>query len=130
MNIRIYNARILTMTDGMNLTDGEILICGEKISYVGPSMGGTERETVWDREINADGNLIMPGFKDAHTHSAMTFLRSYADDMPLMDWLTNQIFPMEAKLTPDDIYHLTKLAILEYLTSGITAAFDMVFLRH
>ena len=125
MNIRIYNARILTMTDGMNLTDGEILICGEKISYVGPSMGGTERETVWDREINADGNLIMPGFKDAHTHSAMTFLRSYADDMPLMDWLTNQIFPMEAKLTPDDIYHLTKLAILEYLTSGITAAFDM-----
>ena len=55
----------------------------------------------------------------------MTFLRSYADDLPLHEWLNNQIFPMEAKLTPDDIYHLSKLAIMEYLTSGITANFDM-----
>ena len=67
----------------------------------------------------------MPGFKNAHTHSAMTFLRSYADDLPLLDWLNQQVFPMEAKLTPDDIYHLSKLAILEYLTSGTTANFDM-----
>ena len=55
----------------------------------------------------------------------MTFLRSYADDMPLQDWLTKQIFPMEAKLQPDDIYWLSKLGIMEYLTSGITSCFDM-----
>jgi 5-methylthioadenosine/S-adenosylhomocysteine deaminase len=55
----------------------------------------------------------------------MTFLRSYADDLPLLDWLNEQVFPMEAKLTPEDIYHLSKLAIMEYLTSGITANFDM-----
>lgn len=67
----------------------------------------------------------MPGFKDAHTHSAMTFLRSYADDLPLLEWLNQQVFPMEAKLTAEDIYHLSKLGILEYLTSGITANFDM-----
>lgn len=67
----------------------------------------------------------MPGFKNAHTHTAMTFLRSYADDMPLQDWLTKQIFPMEAKLQPDDIYWLSKLGIMEYLTSGITSCFDM-----
>lgn len=67
----------------------------------------------------------MPGFKNAHTHSAMTFLRSHADDMPLLSWLNDQVFPYEAKLTPDDIYHLCKLAIMEYLTSGITANADM-----
>ena len=67
----------------------------------------------------------MPGFKNAHAHSGMTFLRSYADDLPLHEWLNDRVFPMEAKLTPEMIYHLTKLAILEYLTSGITAAADM-----
>jgi len=113
------------MADGLNIVNGEVLVTGEKIAFAGPSPALKQNDTKWDREIDADGSLIMPGFKDAHTHSAMTFLRSYADDMPLMDWLTKQIFPMEAKLTPDDIYHLTKLAILEYLTSGITAAFDM-----
>ena len=55
----------------------------------------------------------------------MTFLRSYADDLPLNEWLNEQVFPMEAKLTEEDIYHLSKLAIMEYLTSGITANFDM-----
>ena len=67
----------------------------------------------------------MPGFKNAHTHSPMTFLRSYADDLPLQEWLYQQVFPMEDKLTAELIYEYTKLAILEYLTSGITASFDM-----
>jgi 5-methylthioadenosine/S-adenosylhomocysteine deaminase len=55
----------------------------------------------------------------------MTFLRSYADDLPLQEWLYDRVFPMEAKLTPEDQYTLSKLAMLEYLTSGITANFDM-----
>ncbi len=59
----------------------------------------------------------------------MTFLRSLADDMPLQSWLTEQVFPKEAQLTPDDVYVLSKLAILEYLTSGITTMFDMYFAR-
>ncbi len=67
----------------------------------------------------------MPGFKNAHTHSGMTLMRSYADDQPLADWLNQMIFPVEAKMNGEDIYHLSKLAILEYLTSGITAVFDM-----
>jgi len=125
MNTRIYNARILTMETGVEIFKGEIRIKGNRIAYVGNEDPRSAAEEIWDEEIDAEENLLMPGFKNAHTHSAMTFLRSYADDMPLSDWLTKQIFPMEAKLTPDDIYHLTKLAILEYLTSGITASFDM-----
>lgn len=124
MNIRIYNARILTMEENQPVFFGEIHIKENKIAYVGPEMEPDET-ALWGREINAEGNLIMPGFKDAHTHSGMTFLRSYADDLPLLEWLNKQVFPMEAKLTPVDIYHLSKLAIMEYLTSGITANFDM-----
>ena len=123
MDIRIYNARILTMEEGSSLFKGELHVKGNKISYVGPELAEVKEE--WDREIDANGNVIMPGFKNAHTHSGMTFLRSYADDLPLLDWLHQQVFPMEATLTADDIYHLSKLAIMEYLTSGITANFDM-----
>lgn len=131
MNIRFYNARILTM-EKANIIEGELWVQNDRILYVGD---GTDTDSVyeklhlgsiiWDREIDCEGNLLMPGFKDAHTHSGMTLLRSYADDLPLQDWLTKQIFPVEAKMDGEMIYHLTKLAILEYLTSGITAIFDM-----
>lgn len=124
MKTRIYNAKILTMADSMELLEGEVWIDGSRIGYVGTPK---DEMPAWDREIDGGGNLLMPGFKNAHTHSPMTFLRSYADDLPLQEWLNKQIFPMEAKLTGDDVYWLTKLAIMEYLTSGITAAFDMYF---
>lgn len=127
MKIRIYNAKILTMAEGEGIIEGEIQIEGNRVAYVGTS-GSFDAEALqkeWDREIDAEGNLVMPGFKNAHTHSGMTFLRSYADDLPLNEWLNEQVFPMEAKLTEEDIYHLSKLAIMEYLTSGITANFDM-----
>lgn len=132
MNIRISNARILTMADGMDITDGEVWIQGNRIVYIGDGTDtgriyrdGAKNVIVWDREIDAKRNLVMPGFKNAHTHSAMTFLRSYADDLPLQEWLNERVFPMESRLTGDDIRLLTKLAVLEYLTSGVTAFFDM-----
>lgn len=122
MNIRLYNARILSMREGSGIEEGEVWVEGSHITYMGPRK---DTETAWDREIDVRGNVVMPGFKNAHTHSAMTFLRSYADDLPLLDWLNKQVFPMEAKLTPDDMYHLSRLAVMEYVTSGITANFDM-----
>ncbi|GLC82169.1 amidohydrolase [Lacrimispora brassicae] len=131
MNTRFFNAKILTMSGDFSIIEGELWVEGNRITYAGDPKKGNEinKATLpsFDREIDVKGNLIMPGFKNAHTHSAMTFLRSYADDLPLLDWLHKQIFPMEAKLNGEDIYHLSKLAILEYLTSGITANFDMYF---
>lgn len=123
MKTRIYNARILTMEDGKEMFQGEICVEDDKIIYVGPTQENVTGD--WDKEIDAKGNLLLPGFKNAHTHSAMTFLRSYADDLPLQEWLYERVFPMEAKLTPDDVYWCALLANLEYLTSGITANFDM-----
>lgn len=124
------------MEEGRAIFRGELQIEDGKILYAGPSdcQGaagqtaegpGGENQAVWDEEIDAGGNLIMPGFKNAHTHSPMTFLRSYADDMKLQEWLYDKVFPAEAKLTEEDVYWLTKLAVMEYLTSGMTAAFDM-----
>lgn len=125
MNTRFFNVRILTMEEGQSSFLGEVHIQGDTITYVGPALE-SNGET-WDREIDGEGNLLMPGFKNAHTHTAMTFLRSYADDMKLDEWLHQQVFPNEAKLTGEAVYWFTKLGIMEYLTSGITAAYDMYF---
>lgn len=126
MNIRLYNARILTMEENRRVFHGEICIRDNKIIYVGDSRTKQGRpRLVWDRQVDCEENLLMPGFKDAHTHSAMTLMRSMADDMPLQEWLEQKIFPLEAKLTGEDIYQFSRLAVLEYLTSGITSIFDM-----
>ena len=105
MKIRFYNARILTMekaADGLSLLEGELHVEGDTIRFVGKKeeAGGQD---MWDREIDCEGNLLMPGFKNAHSHTAMVFLRSYADDLPLQEWLYERVFPMEAKLTNDDM---------------------------
>lgn len=124
MDIRFYNARILTMEKEREIFTGEVWVRNEKIIYVGEGEAGI-KNAAFDEEIDCGGNLLMPGFKDAHTHSGMTLLRSYADDLPLDQWLNQQIFPIEAKMTGEDVCELTKLAVLEYLTSGITAVFEM-----
>ena len=114
------------MEENRSIFQGEVWIEGDMVTYVGQgpeTTGGNVPK--WDREIDGQGNLLMPGFKNAHTHSGMTFLRSMADDMPLDQWLNKQVFPLEAKLTGEDIYDLTRLAVLEYLTSGVTSIFDM-----
>lgn len=127
--IRFYNYKILTLEKDLSIFDGELWVDGKQIVFIGTASAAEQRskgqKPSWDRQIDGKGNLLMPGFKNAHTHSAMTFLRSYADDLPLQEWLFNRVFPMEAKLTGEDVYYFTKLAIMEYLTSGITSNFDM-----
>jgi 5-methylthioadenosine/S-adenosylhomocysteine deaminase len=90
------------------------------------AMGGDaprEADTVIDGRFYA----ALPGFVNTHTHAAMTLLRSYADDMELGPWLSERIWPAEAKITPEDVYWGTKLACLEMIRSGTTAFNDMYF---
>lgn len=124
MKTRLYNALILTMEKD-EITEGEIRIENGIISYVGKS--GLAPQDSFDEEIDCCGNLLMPGFKNAHTHTAMTFARSLADDMKLDDWLHKAIFPREAKLKDEHIYWFLKLGFAEYLKAGITSCFDMYF---
>lgn len=107
------------------VTEGELWTENDRISYIGPS--ADKGDKVFDREIDCKGGLLMPGLKNAHTHSAMTFSRSLADEYCLNDWLFKAIFPREAKLTAESVYWLSKLAYAEYLSGGITACFDMYF---
>ena len=106
------------------IIEGDLVVYGNRIAYIG---NDSEKCGPFDREIECNGNLLMPGFKNAHAHSAMVFLRGKADDVPLQEWLFEHVFPYEANLQPADVYHLNKLAYLEYLTSGVTAIFEHYF---
>lgn len=79
------------------------------------------------RCIEGRGKVALTGFKNAHTHAAMTLLRGYGDDMLLQPWLQKRIWPAESKLTPEDVYWGTRLAVLEMIKSGTTFANDMYF---
>lgn len=107
----------------LEAVQGEAAVENGIITYAGEKAP----ETNYTEVIDLHGNLLMPGFCNAHTHSPMTFIRNDADDLPLDRWLNERIFPVEAKLTPDDVYIFTKLAILEYLSGGTTSCFDMYF---
>lgn len=122
MKIRLHNAKILTLENGFDIINGEIWTEDGTITYI----GAPQREMpLFDREINAEQNLLMPSFKNAHTHSAMTFLRSFADDMPLESWLNDKVFPMEAQRREGDCYSFARVAMLEYIEGGISAFMDM-----
>lgn len=125
MHIRLYNARILTMLQKEPFT-GEVWIKGDIIEKV-IDRNADIGEEQFDEQIDCMGNLLLPGFKNCHAHGPMTFLRSFADDLPLQEWLNQKIFPAEALLTENDIYTLMQLAILEYIRGGITTSFEMYF---
>ena len=99
-------------------------IQNQVISYIGKEIpNGYDNASV----IEGKNFIAVPGMVNTHTHAAMTLLRSYADDMILMDWLQNKIWPAEANLTGDDVYWGTNLAIIEMLKSGTTTFADMYF---
>lgn len=112
----------LVLDKYFNIIKEDVFVDGNRIVAIG------EYDKTADTVYDLNGNLLMPSFKNAHTHSAMTFGRSFADDLPLQPWLYDKIFPLEAKLTPQDIYDLSMLAFLEYLTSGTSACFDMYYI--
>jgi 5-methylthioadenosine/S-adenosylhomocysteine deaminase len=92
--------------------------------------GGIRKQHAGEADIVMDGSgtIALPGLVNTHTHAAMTLLRGYADDMILQDWLSQKIWPLEAHLTPDDVYWGTKLACLEMIKSGTVAFNDMYFM--
>lgn len=124
MKIFFKNARIydpITST----LSKSNLLVENDRISYIGDSVPKGD----FDRTIDSSSYVLSPGFKNAHAHTPMVILRSVADDLVLEDWLNTTIFPLEAKLTGEDIYISTILGVMEYLRNGITAALDMYFLQ-
>lgn len=123
MKILFKNARILTMKNP-DIFVGDLLVVDNRIAYIGKNASAY---SPFDRVVECNGNLLMPGFKNAHAHSAMVFLRGKAEAANLQEWLFDIVFPREAKLQPEDIYHLNKLAYLEYVSRGITMCYEHYF---
>ncbi len=111
---------------GELVLNGDIAIEGDRLLKVGPE---GELPPGWepDKIINGQDLLCLPGLVNCHTHAAMTLLRSYADDLPLMYWLEKKIWPVEARLTGEDVYWGTLLALIEMIKSGTTTFNDMYF---
>lgn len=106
------------------LYNASLAIAGGIVQAVGDT-AKMRKEWQVDEVVDCSAMLVMPGLINAHTHAAMTFARGFADDLPLMKWLQNAIFPMEARLTPDVAYLGSLLGYAEMLATGTTACVDM-----
>ena len=124
MKILIKDCYLLQDSDNSGSVKGSIAIEDGRFLKVGAE-GNVHEDWLPDRIINGRNYLCLPGLVNSHTHAAMTLLRSYADDLPLMYWLEKKIWPLEAHLTDDDVYWGTMLAILEMIESGTTTFSDM-----
>ena len=101
------------------LTD--VLIEGNRIARIAEGISAPAGAEVLDGTDKA----IIPGFINTHTHASMTLFRGYGDDLPLMTWLEDYIWPVEAQMTAHDVYVGARLACLEMLRSGTTCFLDM-----
>lgn len=105
------------------LRDAYIGIADDTIRYIGTSR---PREA-YGAEKNLSGKLVLPGLYNAHTHTPMTLLRGVGSNLPLDRWLNEAIFPLEARLTAEDIRTGTRLALMELLASGVVSFSDMYY---
>lgn len=124
MRILIKNVNILTMTSPADKPFiGDIGIENDTIAYVGI----VPVSFIPDKTIDGSNHVALPGLINAHTHMGMSLLRNYADDMPLMAWLSEKIWPTEANLTREDVYYGTMLSLAELIRCGCTTFRDMYF---
>lgn len=120
MKTRIRGADILTMNEKDEVVHGDLLIKDDRIVAVGRVEDGQV-----DREIDAQGKLILPGFIHLHVHLCQTLFRGRADDLTLLDWLRTRVWPLEAAHDEESIYLSALLGIGELLQSGTTTIVDM-----
>jgi 5-methylthioadenosine/S-adenosylhomocysteine deaminase len=125
IDLLITNGLVLTLDDrGDRFHPGAVAVRGEQLVDVGPAAELQARYRA-NKTINAQGCVVLPGLINGHTHAAMTLFRGLADDLPLMDWLQNHIFPAEQKLDGDWVYWGTLLACAEMILGGTTTFCDM-----
>jgi len=113
--------RILIKNIFLGKEKKDIFILGNKIRKIGKNLNLKA-----DEKIDAKGEkAALPGLINSHTHSAMILFRGIAEDLPLEKWLKEKIWPLEQKLTEDDVYWGTKLALIEMIKMGITSFNEM-----
>ena len=128
VSILIVNGTVVTMnSQGQIVENGAVAIDGTDIVAVGP-VDDVRRQFRGRETIDAADHVVMPGLVNTHTHAPMALYRGLADDLALMDWLTNYMFPAEAKtVSPEFVRAGTRLAALEMIRSGTTTYADMYY---
>jgi Cytosine deaminase and related metal-dependent hydrolases len=117
----VRDAWIVTQNSRREIIKGDVVIDGEKIVSVGPRYNGTA-----DVEIEASGDIVIPGLINTHTHVAMTVMRGAVDDVPFSDFLS-RVFTIDSERTDEDIGIGTKLGCMEMIRSGTTTFVDMYY---
>lgn len=125
MKTLFKNADILIFENGIYsvIKNTYLAVDGDKISYIGKDFPDGK----FDITKDMTGKLLMSGFYNCHNHCPMVLLRGVGSDLPLNEWLFNKVFPIEDKLTADEIYAGTNLALLEMLACGTVSFSDMYF---
>ncbi|MDU7143026.1 MAG: amidohydrolase, partial [Anaerococcus vaginalis] len=123
MNILIENVKILTMADGEVIKNGNIYIENEKIKKI----TNDKIDFSYDKKIDGKNYLAIPGFVNAHTHVGMSLFRNFSDDVELMTWLNEKIWPLEDKLIEQDVYWASLLSHAEMIMTGTTSFADMYY---
>lgn len=124
MGIIIKNCNLISMSEKRDKIEYgvDILIEDGKIKQIG------KIDESYNKVIDATGKIVMPGLINTHAHISMSIFRETVDGLSLHDWLNNKIWPMEDKLTTEDIYWATLLSCYEMISSGCTTINDMYFM--
>jgi 5-methylthioadenosine/S-adenosylhomocysteine deaminase len=114
LSLAVAGADLDGVEVGLRCEDGLIAAVGPDVT---PAPG--------DEVIDGAGLALIPGLVNGHTHAAMTLFRGFADDLPLMEWLTEHIWPVEKRMSDEDVYWGTRLACVEMIRTGTTSFWDM-----
>lgn len=119
--ILIKNTTVLTLESEKAQNNFDIVISGDKISYLGKAK---LYKANFEKIIDGSKYIALPGFVNTHSHLAMSYFRGYANDLSLKKWLFDYIFPLEDKLTEDDVYFGTLISCIESIKTGTTTISD------
>lgn len=125
MKILIKNCNLISMSENRKKYEPnmDILIEDNKIKRIEKNINED-----CEKVINANGKVVMPGLINTHSHISMSIFRETVDGLKTQDWLTQKIWPMEDKLTNEDIYYATMLSCIEMIETGCTCINDMYFM--
>lgn len=125
--VLLEGGTVVTMNDAFDIVEGDVFIEGDRIVEVGPRAAGRKKV---DEVVDCVGRLVIPGLVQPHIHLCQTLFRGFADDLELLDWLDQRVWPMEAGHTHESLYTSSLLGASELLRGGTTAILDMGTVHH
>jgi 5-methylthioadenosine/S-adenosylhomocysteine deaminase len=126
----IRGATVVTLDPANRIFEGDVLIARGRIAAVGASPTATAADEVPTEIIDARGRVLLPGFVQTHVHLCQTLFRGAADDLALIDWLRERVWPLEAAHTPESLFASARLGVAELIRGGTTSALTMETVNH